>query len=72
MLGHYTLSQVIATERQAWASTTGSRADFFFDGIIFWRLTLTRRRVADPKELPLEGWWHKTTCNCPLCLSRDI
>ena len=70
--GRYSLSQVLDQERAAWASTAdaGAHPDFFYDGIIFWRMPPepgNPPRVAPADDLPVEGWWHKDDCRCNLC-----
>ena len=71
--GGYTLRQVLEAERWAWAGeVVGQRAEFFYDGIEFWR----RGRSGGPRpaarlETPAEGWWHKPSCRCPLCREQS-
>ena len=71
--GLYSLAQVREVERMAWAcSADAAQPDFYFDGIIFWRLTPGGEQVvAQEEELPECGWWHKADCNCRLCRKRD-
>ena len=65
----YSRNQIHDAERFAW---TGPEVDgepeFFFDGISFWRRSVSRpteRVLAD--HVPDQGWWHSPKCNCPLC-----
>jgi hypothetical protein len=63
----YTLAEIREAERMAWASSSGARADYYYDGIIFWRLTATIPVAARDDELPERGWWHGEGCHCTLC-----
>ena len=64
----YTLAEVRGAERMAWVSSTGdARADYFYDGIIFWRLGADIPLAAHDAELPARGWWHREGCHCGLC-----
>ena len=69
----YTRGQVLGAERWAWAGKlTGGRAEYFYDGIVFWRRDKgserrSERRMLAEAEAPAEGWWHKPECNCGLC-----
>lgn len=65
----YTRDQVLGAERLAWAGKlTAGRAEYFYDGIEFWRRgKSSERRVLAEAETPAEGWWHKPECNCGPC-----
>ena len=65
----YTRDQVLGAERWAWAGKlTAGRAEYFYDGIEFWRGGQEQRASgAGDAETPAEGWWHKPECNCGLC-----
>lgn len=65
-----TVAQVREAERMAWASSRGDDTpDYFYDGIIFWRLLPDGEMAgAHPDELPASGWWHREDCPCPLCV----
>lgn len=68
--GHgYTRDQVLAAEHWAWAGKVkAGRAEFFYDGINFWRQEVRgATRCLAAWETPRRGWWHTSTCNCPLC-----
>jgi hypothetical protein len=72
--GSYTLDEVIAAERPAWAQRPGGKDDLcHFDGINFWRSR--NGRVTGPSldrdQLPQEGWWHRGGCSCRLCRARE-
>jgi hypothetical protein len=62
---------VLEAERWAWAGElTGGRAEYFYDGIDFWRRgKSSERRAPAEAETPADGWWHKPECNCGLCLA---
>jgi hypothetical protein len=69
----YTLEEVVAAERPAWASGHVGRhngaARFYYDGINFWRWYEGSVAGPSPKEadLPAAGWWHRAECGCSLC-----
>jgi hypothetical protein len=64
----YTLAEVCAAERMAWASSADDdRADYYYDGIIFWRLTADVPLAAREQDPPARGWWHREGCHCALC-----
>ena len=65
----YTRDQVLGAERWAWAGElTVGRAEYFYDGIEFWRRgKSSERRVLADAETPADGWWHKPDCNCGPC-----
>jgi hypothetical protein len=65
----YTRDQVLGAERRAWAGKlTAGRAEYFYDGIEFWRQgKRSERRALTEAEAPAGGWWHKSECNCGLC-----
>lgn len=69
----YTRVQVLGAERWAWAGKLAAgRAEYFYDGIDFWRRDKgserrSERRMLAEAESPAEGWWHKPECNCGLC-----
>lgn len=69
MVGSYTIGQVLAEERRAWASAGATaEPDYYFDGIMFWQIRLDGSSIAaPPEEVPAEGWWHGDGCNCTLC-----
>ena len=60
---------MLRAERWAWAGKlTAGRAEYFYDGIEFWRRgTSSQRRAPVEAETPADGWWHKPECNCGLC-----
>jgi hypothetical protein len=71
--GHdYTRDQVANAERWAWAGEVlAGRAEFFFDGISFWRQdAYTATRTIAAGEAPRRGWWHMSACDCRLCRAR--
>ena len=65
----YTRDQVLGAERWAWAGElTAGRAEYFYDGIEFWRRgKSSERRALAEAETPAGGWWHKPECNCGPC-----
>jgi hypothetical protein len=68
--GHdYTRVQVADLERWAWAGrVVAGRAQFFFDGISFWRQEGSNAvRTIAAEETPHRGWWHGVACTCALC-----
>ena len=69
----YSRDEVLAAERWAWAGeVTGERAEFFYDGIDFWRQGARgRTQAVRPGQTPRSGWWHQEGCNCPLCCERN-
>ena len=62
---------MLGAERWAWAGKlTAGRAEYFYDGIEFWRRGKSSERQALAEaETPADGWWHKPECNCGLCLA---
>jgi hypothetical protein len=64
---------VLGAERWAWAGKLAAgRAEYFYDGLSFWRQDKgserrAERRMLAEAETPAEGWWHKPECNCGLC-----
>jgi hypothetical protein len=71
----YTLCQIEAMERPAWAWASSGHADesdFFYDGIVFWKLVPHgKQRAAFAQDLPQEGWWHRDECACLACRRGD-
>lgn len=65
----YSRDDVLRADRWAWAGELrGRRAEFFYDGLEFWRqLRGGERQAASRLDAPADGWWHKPACNCPLC-----
>ena len=72
--GGYTLGQVLQAERWAWAGhVVGKHAEFFYDGIEFWRQDRSGSvRAVSRLETPPDGWWHKPDCNCGPCKARTM
>jgi hypothetical protein len=66
---HYTIEQVMKAERVSWTPPRGpGEAEYYFDGIHFWRQWVAgARRLAYPNEPPARGWRHRDDCNCALC-----
>jgi hypothetical protein len=67
--GRFTRAAVAGAERWAWAGEfRGRRAEFFYDGFEFWhQLRSGERWAVPPSDAPTDGWWHRPSCNCPLC-----
>ena len=65
----YSRDEVLRADRWAWAGEAqGRRAGFFYDGFEFWRqLRGGERQAVSRLDAPVDGWWHKPACNCPLC-----
>lgn len=72
--GGYPREAVLKAERWAWAGeVVEGHAEFSFDGIAFWRRDRAGAlHVAAHLEVPARGWWHRPTCNCPLCRARAV
>jgi hypothetical protein len=66
---HYTIEQVMKAERVSWTRPRHpDEAEYYFDGISFWRRWVTgAKRPAFPNEVPSGGWQHRDDCNCALC-----
>ncbi len=68
----YTREQVLDAERRVWVgSQAAEMAEFFYDGIAFWRRARGGQALAvGAPQTPQEGWRHKEGCNCTLCRAR--
>lgn len=64
----YTVEQITKIDRWAWASSTGERPDYFFDGESFWHDSLIEgNTIVRADAVPGDGWWHARNCLCALC-----
>jgi hypothetical protein len=61
----YSLNDVLTAERPAWAEHEG--VAFHFDGICIWEQREGRWSSPTSDTVPQVGWWHRGSCNCPLC-----
>jgi hypothetical protein len=64
----YTLDQVLAAERAAWAESGG--LTFRYDGINIWVSSGSGEHIVGQGGAPQRGWRHRANCTCPLCRSE--
>ncbi len=66
--GPYSREQITAAGRPATCEPLSPGEDHYrYDGINFWRMHGEHSLLASAGDAPASGWWHRDSCNCPLC-----